>query len=104
MGWYYDKQGERLDDMLGWARLVEDNEYKLVEQTEVGEAFVSTVWMGIDHNFASPGNPPLIFETMIFGGDHDECQWRWATEEEARKAHRMIVEKLIAEHSQGAQT
>ena len=32
--------------------------------------FISTVFLGIDHNFNLEG-PPLLFETMIFGGIKD---------------------------------
>jgi hypothetical protein len=88
---YYDRQGQPMDRM-DWVVKFEDRDYKTVEQTEIGEAFVSTVWMGIDHNFGE--GSPLIFETMIFGGDHDGCQWRWATEDDARIGHRLTVEKL----------
>ena len=35
----------------------------------VREAWVSTVWLGIDLGYWGWG-PPIIFETMIFGGEH----------------------------------
>jgi hypothetical protein len=69
---------------------------------------VSTVWLGLDHNFI-PGRRPLIFETMLFvpqtkvyflGGriyhsDRESIgeQWRYATEEEALRGHKMLVKK-----------
>lgn len=31
--------------------------------------------------------PPILFETMIFGGEHDQYQERCSTWEQARKAH-----------------
>lgn len=46
---------------------------------------VSTVFLGIDHSFH--GGSPIIFETMIFGGEHDEMQDRYATVEAAREGH-----------------
>ena len=54
-----------------WAEKIEHDNLKerIVEQTEIStDVRVSTVWIGIDHNFWNPGNPPLIFETMVFGG------------------------------------
>jgi hypothetical protein len=47
---------------------------------------VSTVWLGLDHGFGYTDRP-LIFETMIFGGDYDEEQWRYATLDEALEGH-----------------
>jgi len=49
---------------------------------------VSTVWLGLDHGYG--GGPPLIFETMVFGGAHDEDQWRYPTEVEALAGHAEI--------------
>lgn len=47
---------------------------------------VSTVFLGINHNFSLDG-PPLIYETMIFGGKHDRMQWRYSTLKEAQEGH-----------------
>jgi hypothetical protein len=51
---------------------------------------ISTVWLGLNHNFSLEG-PPLIFETMIFSetGDleMDEYCWRWSTEVQALAGH-----------------
>lgn len=51
------------------------------------DACVST-----DHRFGS--GPPLVFETMIFGGEYDECQWRYSTKLEAEQGHARVVEAL----------
>jgi hypothetical protein len=47
------------------------------------------VWIGIDYRMR-PG-PPLIFETMIFGGPLDQTQWRWPSEEAALAGHDQAV-------------
>lgn len=39
---------------------------RIVQQDWVGGKFLSTVFLGIDHNFL-PVGPPLLFETMLFG-------------------------------------
>lgn len=55
------------------------------------ETWVSTVWLGLDHSWS--GGPPLIFETMIFGGPLDQdYQQRYSTVEEARAGHERAVE------------
>lgn len=93
MGYIYDKQGQPIE-MEQFAALLADLDYKIVGRTKIGNAEVSTVWLGIDHNFMREDSAPLIFETMIFGGGHDEFQWRWHTEEEAIDGHDAIVEAL----------
>jgi len=51
-------------DPMKWVRwLAEAN--RRVARTQVGVLTVSTVFLGIDHNFRSGGDP-LLFETMIF--------------------------------------
>ncbi len=54
---------------------------------------ISTVWMGLDHNFG--GGRPLIFETMVFanGRGSDFNMARYSTLEEARLGHKMFVKK-----------
>ncbi len=50
---------------------------------------VSTVFLGIDHSFNS--EIPILFETMIFGGKHNEYQERYTTWEQAEKGHERAV-------------
>lgn len=74
-----------VEDVIEWARWFEKAD-RVVHQTQIDPGCrVSTVFIGIDHAF--DGGPPLIFETMIFGGDHaDYCQ-RCSTWEEAEAQH-----------------
>jgi hypothetical protein len=46
---------------------------------------VSTVFLGIDHGYHS--SEPVLFETMIFGGKHNEWMQRYCTWEEAELGH-----------------
>ena len=50
---------------------------------------VSTVFMGLDYSFGT--GTPLIYETMIFGGPHDEECWRTPNREAALAAHDQAV-------------
>lgn len=50
---------------------------------------VSTVFIGLDHSWE--GDPPVVFETMIFGGALSDEQWRYCTIQEARIGHRRAV-------------
>lgn len=77
------------DNLLKWARWFERAD-RVVQKTRVGRLEVSTVFLGTDHRFGGNG-PPLLFETMIFGGQHDEFQERYSTWEEAEAGHAMAV-------------
>lgn len=54
---------------------------------------VSTVFLGIDHRFGMAG-PPILFETMVFGGLLDQEQMRYATMVEARAGHVAMVARV----------
>lgn len=91
---YFDRSGYPLE-LLEWAKLVENKEYKIVlQETLPNGKWVSTVWLGLDHQFGK--GPPLIFETMVFPKEGDyrdsDCE-RYSTEEEALKGHEAMVEK-----------
>lgn len=64
-----------------------------VGRTVVGETTVSTVWLfGIDHNWGD--GVPIIFETMVFGGVHDQELRRYSSEEAAMRGHLAVVDRL----------
>lgn len=64
-----------------------------VARTQVGESDISTVFLAMDHNFDGVG-PPLVFETMIFGGTFNmECE-RYSTWGRAEAGHKAWVEKV----------
>ena len=57
---------------------------------------VSTVFLGLDYDFTWRSitviNPkPLVFETLIFGGENDGYQKRYSTWDEAIKGHEAAV-------------
>ena len=51
---------------------------------------VSTVFLGLDHGFGA--EEPVLFETMIFGGEYDEYCERYCTWDEAVEGHAKAVE------------
>lgn len=85
------------DDTLEWGRWFEDHAAdRVVAQDELpGGAFVSTVFLGIDHSFSHFGkleHVPVLFETMIFGFDDDgDYQRRYCTWAEALAGHQEAV-------------
>lgn len=52
---------------------------------------VSTVFLGLDHRYDGEG-PPIVFETMVFGGELDQDMERCSTWVQAKKMHtRMCI-------------
>jgi hypothetical protein len=83
-------------DVRRWAGWFE-NASRHVGSTEVGDRWVSTVFLGVDHNFGI--GPPILFETMVFSRDtHDEILYeftrRYRTWDEAAVGHAMTVALL----------
>ena len=92
---HYNMEGEVIP-FEDWIKLVEDPDYRKVDRTEFSEnEFVSTVLLGLDHNFGGHG-PPKIFETM----SHENGEWveqvRYATKEEAKAGHAVVVARVLA--------
>lgn len=88
---YYDKEGKP----ISWERHLEltmDLDYKIIAKTRVGTNEVSTVWLGMNHNWG-PG-PPLIFETLVFPACDDG--YHYATLEQALNGHETMVQKYKA--------
>jgi hypothetical protein len=111
---YFDRQGRPME-MLDWAQKHEDDDYRTVAQHWVRGWMVSTVWIGINHNFTRQG-PPVIFETMIFApkdvtvgredwedgddaagtmADLDQYQERYATEAAAQAGHDRALAAMV---------
>lgn len=51
-----------------------------------GNVVVSTVFLGLDHNHTGVGEP-VLFETKIFGGPHNNFQERYCTYLQALAGH-----------------
>jgi hypothetical protein len=57
---------------------------------------VSTVFLGLDHSFSRGARPPVLFETMVFGGPLDEEQERYTSWEEAEAGHAAMCARVHA--------
>jgi hypothetical protein len=86
-----DANGEPVEepDLFKWAEWYETADRKLA-QTTVGEATVSTIFLGLDMNpWRRDGKPPVLWETMVFGGGpFDRLTHRYASREAALRGHR----------------
>jgi len=75
-------------DITKWGS--QSKEDKTVGRDQFGDVSVSTVFLGIDHSFS--GGTPVLFETMIFGGEYDQYQERYCTWDEAESGHQIACE------------
>lgn len=78
------------EDIVSWM----ESEKRIVAKTKIGDVEVSTVFLCINHAFAD--GPPVVFETMVFGGRFDqECE-RYHTWDEAAAGHETWVTAVRA--------
>lgn len=75
-------------DLLEWARKFGSCD-RVVAQTEIEGGVISTVFLGLDHNWGA--GPPLLFETMVFiDGESVLCE-RCSTWKQAEAQHAYIL-------------
>lgn len=75
-------------DLIKWAEWFGLTN-RIVKQDTIGDVFVSTVFLALDHPFGS--GLLILFETMIFGGHFNEWRERCSTWDEAEKMHKKAV-------------
>jgi hypothetical protein len=84
------------EDIHEWVRWFEAadrhvaNDYLVDNQAR--QIHISTVFLGMDHAWGV--GPPLLFETMIFGGEEDQYQERFHTWDEAASRHVVLVDLI----------
>lgn len=94
MATYYKLENHQVvpSDLYAWAESMEAHESRRVAETHIGDICVSTVFLGVDHSF--DGGPPLLFETMVFGGPLDEAMERCSTWEQAETMHAAMCDQV----------
>lgn len=75
-----------------WGRWMETAEHHVADLRD-GDIRVSTVFLGLDLNFFGSG-PPILFETMVFGGPLDGEQDRCSTWDQAEAMHKDMVKRV----------
>lgn len=91
-------------DTLRWGKWLEKNwsrktlavDYPVADQV----VKVSTIFLGVNHNW-SPGGLPILWETMIFGGEHDLFQVRYTDRQTALEGHEKAVQLVKGEVALG---
>ena len=75
-----------------WGRFLKKKELRQVGFTKIDdEVEVSTVFLGIEMQPPKPGGLPILFETMIFGGENDQYTDRYETWDEAEAGHQKAI-------------
>lgn len=94
MTYYRDKEGRALE-LMEWARLYEDDDYRLVADTQLdGGVIVRTMWEGLDAKVVGAGD---MFHTGVCQNDCWETVWAGnhpCTVAEAKAAHELFVAKV----------
>jgi hypothetical protein len=69
---------------------MEDNpDKKALKQDNIGDVFISTVFLSLDHSWNNKGL--ILWETMIFKGEHDGYQERYSSHKDALKGHQIAL-------------
>jgi hypothetical protein len=83
------------NDIMVWGKFFEGIDNRRVAWTQRGPVQISTVFMGLDHNFEGTGGP-VLFETMVFKSwKWDDYQKRYRTWEEAEEGHQATVKMVL---------
>ena len=66
---------------------------RVVFQTDLPSGMVSTVFLGLDHQWGD--GPPLLFETMVFHDGEGDDWFRCSTWLEAEQLHKRVVDQCM---------
>lgn len=80
------------EDPIRWAEGIE--RCRIVKKDQVNGRQVSTVFLGINHNFTAHGDP-VLWETMVFSGeDAAYLTRRYTSQADALNGHDEIVDQV----------
>lgn len=94
-----DEAGEPVPakSLPGWERAYGDHKKRIVKQEWIENVRVSTVFLGLDHNYG--GGEPILWETMTFSNRKDfeyEMNRCSGSREQAEAMHAKMVERVKA--------
>lgn len=96
-----DGNPQPCEDVLAWGQWFErasKDRSRIVaadkdEGPDGGQILISTVFLGLDHNFHASG-PPVLWETLVFGGALDGEMVRYASREAALTGHQAVCARV----------
>ena len=95
MSEYYKLDGKNIivcEDVVEWAKWYEKADRHVADDT-IGDQRISTVFRGLNHGL---GENPVLFETMVFGGNNNGFKCRYCFWETAEEGHKRLIERLKA--------
>jgi hypothetical protein len=87
------------EDLTEWARFYESDRRRVAQDLDEGNdadgtrVRVSTVFLGLDHNYFGKG-PPILWETLVFGGVLDGEMDRYTSREAALRGHQAMCQRV----------
>lgn len=113
LGYILDKKKNPVPvyDIAEWAKWFEtSHKEKIVDQDTLPDGtFISTVFLGIDHQFGDSGSP-ILFETLVVNKKWEwkndnpdpetgqgQLMWRYHTWAEAKKGHMKAIIKCLGD-------
>ena len=87
------KKAVPCNDIIAWGKYFQTADRKVAKDS-IGDVDISTVFLGLDHNWGD--GPPLLFETLVFGGSMDGEMERYPSWTDAVMGHKRMV-KLVKE-------
>ena len=93
-----DGKPTREENLIKWAMWFENDANRFVAKDTIGEFYISTVFIGLDHR-DSEDEDPLLWETLVRAPKFEEMQ-RYTSLEAARDGHSkyVIMAKTLTEH------
>jgi hypothetical protein len=88
-----EPQEATVEELGGWMK----DDRHVVKQDRLWPWFVSTIFLGIDHRYPSSAGSqePVLFETMVFRGQHEVKCRRYCTRDEAMAGHQDMAVKYF---------
>ena len=90
-----DNRPVPMPDLLTWGRWLEGFRRHVAWTQVTSEITVSTIFLGLDHRHSGEG-PPILFESMVFGGPLAREMCRYVSWDDAETGHKMIVARCRA--------
>ena len=89
---YLDDEGnpQPCTDMVTYLAFWANPRRRMIARLEWKGIIVSTMFLGVNHQFLE-GEPPILFETIVIGGRLDDYQLRYHTRDEAVEGHHAAV-------------
>ena len=79
------------DNLEQWVKWFETAN-RIVAKTRDEQAVILTLFLGINYNWQRKG-PPVLWETLVFGGGNDGDAQRYDSLEAAKTGHEEMVAK-----------